>query len=139
MLFNEMVGQRYIISYLPETSLTSLSMNDHSVFSIVALAQTDASTSNMNNIFTDLQIAQEELYANDTGPCTAPSGITNGFQLLSDETLQVIGAQAIIDAGLVNHHISNSCTNLSSIREDLHLTIFHAITSPTSRSQLRAW
>jgi hypothetical protein len=77
-------------------------MNDHNVFSIMAISKPEASTSQINNDFINLEQAQAEFYANDTGPYTAPSGITNGFQQLSNETLQEIGAQAVIDAGFVN-------------------------------------
>jgi hypothetical protein len=77
-------------------------MNDHSVFSIMAISTPEASTSTINNDIKKLSAAQAEFYANDSGTYTAPSGITNGFQQLSNETLQAIGAQAVIDAGLTN-------------------------------------
>ncbi|KAF2021356.1 GMC oxidoreductase [Aaosphaeria arxii CBS 175.79] len=77
-------------------------LNDHSVFSIMALAQPNASTTEMSSSPNNLQIAQENFYTNLTGPYTAPSGVTNGFQKLSTEELQQIGAQAVIDAGLAN-------------------------------------
>lgn len=50
----------------------------------------------------NLQAAQAEFYDHLTGPWTAPSGVTNGFQKLSDEELESIGAQAVIEAGLGN-------------------------------------
>lgn len=77
-------------------------LNDHSVFSIMALSQQSASTSSMAANSSSLEAAQQEFFDSLTGPYTAPSGITNGFQQLSNSTLQSIGAQDIIDAGLVN-------------------------------------
>ncbi|KAH7369999.1 glucose-methanol-choline oxidoreductase [Rhexocercosporidium sp. MPI-PUGE-AT-0058] len=87
VVINENVGQK---------------MNDHNVFSIMALSTPVASTSQVNNNITNLIAAQEAFYANLTGPYTAPSGITNGFQQLSNETLIAIGAQAVLDAGFVD-------------------------------------
>ncbi|KAF2677623.1 GMC oxidoreductase [Lentithecium fluviatile CBS 122367] len=77
-------------------------LNDHSVFSIMARANPESSTTEMSSSPDNLQAAQADFYDNLTGPYTAPSGITNGFQKLSAEELQQIGAQAIIDAGLAN-------------------------------------
>ncbi|PVH76829.1 GMC oxidoreductase [Cadophora sp. DSE1049] len=87
VLVNENVGQ---------------GMNDHNVFSIMALSTPLASTSQVNNNVTNLIAAQEAFYTSLTGPYTAPSGITNGFQQLSNETLAAIGAQAVLDAGFVD-------------------------------------
>lgn len=87
MLINENVGQ---------------GMNDHNVFSIMAKSTLEASTSQVNNNVLNLIAAQDAYYTNLTGPYTAPSGITNGFQQLSNQTLRDIGAQAVIDAGFVN-------------------------------------
>ena len=77
-------------------------MNDHSVFSIYATVTPDASTSSMNANSSSLEAAQADFYTNLQGPYTAPSGITNGFQQLSDAELQSIGAQEIINQGLTN-------------------------------------
>ncbi|KAK2756245.1 hypothetical protein FQN54_005653 [Arachnomyces sp. PD_36] len=78
-------------------------LNDHSVFSIMATVQNpEYSTSNMVSTFEGLQEAQIEFFNNLTGPYTAPSGITNGFQKLTEEQLRAIGAEAVIDAGLQN-------------------------------------
>lgn len=77
-------------------------LNDHSVFSIMARAQANASTTQMSSSPDNLQIAQANFYNNLTGPYTAPSGITNGFQKLSEQELRDIGAQAVIDAKLSN-------------------------------------
>ncbi|KAF2120114.1 glucose-methanol-choline oxidoreductase-like protein [Lophiotrema nucula] len=74
-------------------------LNDHSVFSIMARTYPNASTTTMSSSPDSLQIAQADFYDNLTGPYTAPSGITNGFQELSNDELQSIGAQAVIDAG----------------------------------------
>lgn len=82
--------------------LTSLSLNDHSVFSIMARAQQSASTTEMSRTPENLREAQTLFYTNLTGPYTAPSGVTNGFQKLTEQQLRDIGAQAVIDAGLAN-------------------------------------
>ncbi|KAH7393093.1 glucose-methanol-choline oxidoreductase-like protein [Pyrenochaeta sp. MPI-SDFR-AT-0127] len=77
-------------------------LNDHSVFSIMARAQDNASTTDMSRSPESLREAQTLFYTNLTGPYTAPSGITNGFQKLTEAQLKEIGAQAVIDAGLAN-------------------------------------
>ncbi|KAK7531986.1 GMC oxidoreductase [Phyllosticta citribraziliensis] len=77
-------------------------LNDHSVFSIMALSTPEFSTSDMAATYSDLRAAQLEFYSNLTGQYTAPSGITNAFQRLSAEELREIGAEAILDAGLEN-------------------------------------
>lgn len=77
-------------------------LNDHSVFSIMALAYPNASTTEMSSSPDNLQIAQDDFYNNLTGPYTAPSGITNGFKKLSRDELETIGAEAVIEAGLEN-------------------------------------
>lgn len=81
-----------------------LSLNDHSVFSIMAWAEPNSSTTEMSSSPQNLRAAQELFYQNLTGPYTAPSGITNGFQRLNEQQLRVIGAQAVIDAGLANQN-----------------------------------
>ncbi|KAL9106549.1 MAG: hypothetical protein Q9227_008464 [Pyrenula ochraceoflavens] len=87
VLINENVGQH---------------MNDHSVFSIYATVTPDASTSSMSANSSSLEAAQAAFYSSLQGPYTAPSGITNGFQQLSNAELSSIGAQEIIDQGLTN-------------------------------------
>ncbi|KAF1817457.1 choline dehydrogenase [Eremomyces bilateralis CBS 781.70] len=87
VLINENIGQH---------------LNDHSVFSIMAKAQPQASTSQMAASFDSLDQAQEQFYSNLSGPYTAPSGITNGFQIMSDSELKAIGAGEIILRGLTN-------------------------------------
>ncbi|KAK7730712.1 hypothetical protein SLS57_001543 [Botryosphaeria dothidea] len=77
-------------------------MNDHNVFSIMARVQDAVSTTSMSSSTESLQEAQALFYNNLTGPYTAPSGITNGFQELPNEELESIGAQEIISRGLVN-------------------------------------
>ncbi|KAJ4318577.1 hypothetical protein N0V94_004355 [Neodidymelliopsis sp. IMI 364377] len=77
-------------------------LNDHSVFSIMARAEPYASTSEMSSSPKNLREAQTLFYTNLTGPYTAPSGITNGFQKLTEQQLRDINASAIIDAGLAN-------------------------------------
>jgi choline dehydrogenase len=76
-------------------------LNDHNVFSIMAVTEPQFSTTQMLADFDNLRAAQEEFYNNLTGPYTAPSGITNGFQQLSEEELREIGAGAVVDAGLM--------------------------------------
>ena len=68
----------------------------------MARAQPEAVTSEMSASYANLRAAQEEYYSNLTGPYTAPSGITNGFQKLSEEELERIGAGEIVSRGLVD-------------------------------------
>lgn len=68
----------------------------------MARAQPESVTSEMSASFENLRAAQNEYYEKLSGPYTAPSGITNGFQELSREELQEIGAGAVIDEGLIN-------------------------------------
>ncbi|EER39780.1 glucose-methanol-choline oxidoreductase:GMC oxidoreductase [Histoplasma capsulatum H143] len=77
-------------------------LDDHSVFSIMATVRRNASTSQMFASAGNTQAAQAEFYNNLTGPYTAPSGITNGFQMLLDDELESIGAHEIIAQGLTN-------------------------------------
>ena len=78
-------------------------LNDHSVFSIMARASPEAgSASTRDNNVTNLIATQELFYSQNTGTYTAPSGIINGFQQLSNQTLTEIGAQAVIDLGYTN-------------------------------------
>ncbi|KAG5294977.1 glucose-methanol-choline oxidoreductase:GMC oxidoreductase [Histoplasma ohiense] len=77
-------------------------LDDHSVFSIMATVRRNASTSQMFASAGNTQAAQAEFYNNLTGPYTAPSGITNGFQMLPDDELESIGAHEIIAQGLTN-------------------------------------
>lgn len=80
----------------------SRSLNDHSVFSIMALSTPEFSTTEMMATWTRLREAQDEFYANRSGRYTAPSGITNGFQKLSEAELRAIGAEEIITRNLAN-------------------------------------
>ncbi|RGP74494.1 gmc oxidoreductase [Fusarium longipes] len=93
-------------------------LNDHSVFSIMARVgdEIQFSSSQLSSDFALLEAAQEvsishalgthsltmaqEFYGNGTGPYTAPTGITNGFQRLSEEELFEIGAGEVVEAGL---------------------------------------
>jgi len=79
-------------------------MNDHNVFSIMATVPNDYefSTSTMSNNLQNIQQAQEDFFERLSGPYTAPSGVTNGFQKMPNEELESIGAQEIISRGLVN-------------------------------------
>lgn len=49
-----------------------------------------------------LEAAREEYYESLSGRWTAPSGITNAFQKMTEKELRDIGAEAIVEAGLVN-------------------------------------
>ncbi|EQB56066.1 GMC oxidoreductase [Colletotrichum gloeosporioides Cg-14] len=77
-------------------------LNDHSVFSIMALSTPEFSTTDMAATFASLRAAQDQFAANLTGEYTAPSGITNAFQRLSAAELRAIGAEPILAAGLGN-------------------------------------
>ncbi|KAF7591431.1 hypothetical protein BBP40_001592 [Aspergillus hancockii] len=77
-------------------------LNDHSVFSIMATVQPQDSTSQMTSEAATLSEAQTQFYSNLSGQYTAPSGITNGFQKLSEDQLRSIGADEIIKEGLQN-------------------------------------
>ncbi|KAF6835304.1 Pyranose dehydrogenase 1-like protein 2 [Colletotrichum plurivorum] len=87
VLINENVGQH---------------LNDHSVFSIMATSTPEFSTTDMAATYESLRAAQDEFRTNLTGEYTAPSGITNAFQKLSEEELNAIGAGEIVTAGLAN-------------------------------------
>lgn len=52
------------------------------------------------NVHLQKLIIAQEFYTNGTGPYTAPSGITNGFQKLTEERLIEIGAEAVVEANL---------------------------------------
>ncbi|KAK1472397.1 GMC oxidoreductase [Colletotrichum cuscutae] len=103
---NENIGQQYVPLLLtPLTlrlTLNPLSLNDHSVFSIMALSTPEFSTTDMAATYQSLRAAQDEFYKNTTGEYTAPSGITNAFQKLSVDELQAIGAGDVVTAGLAN-------------------------------------
>ncbi|KAK1961261.1 GMC oxidoreductase [Colletotrichum sublineola] len=77
-------------------------LNDHSVFSIMATSTPEFSTSDMVATYSALREAQNEFYNNATGQYTAPSGITNAFQKLSEDELKKIGAADVVNAGLGN-------------------------------------
>ncbi|RDA92016.1 hypothetical protein CP533_6053 [Ophiocordyceps camponoti-saundersi (nom. inval.)] len=77
-------------------------MKDHSVFSIMASVKPEASVHQLFNNITNVMDYQEEYYRSGTGPFTAPGGMTNGFQALSDEKLESMGAGAVVEAGLTN-------------------------------------
>ncbi|KAH8892594.1 glucose-methanol-choline oxidoreductase [Thozetella sp. PMI_491] len=77
-------------------------MNDHNVFSIMATSTPEASTNQWIFDLPLLQASQAEYYANGSGHYTAPSGITNAFQSLSDAHLRAIGGGAVVDEGLTN-------------------------------------
>ncbi|RYP53508.1 hypothetical protein DL768_001545 [Monosporascus sp. mg162] len=87
VLINENVGQH---------------MMDHNVFSIMAEVIPEASTHQLMFDTANVEAIQEEYYTNGTGVYTAPGGMTNGFQGLSDEELESIGAGAVVEFGLTN-------------------------------------
>ncbi|KAK4995333.1 hypothetical protein LTR66_004826 [Elasticomyces elasticus] len=84
VLINENIGQH---------------INDHNVFSIMATSTSEASTNQWIFNITKLAASRAEFYANASDRYTAPSGITNAFQMLSVEHLQSMGASAVIDYG----------------------------------------
>lgn len=77
-------------------------MIDHTVFSIMAATSDEASTHRETYHLDTLQDVQAEYYTKGTGPYTAPTGITNGYQQLPTEKLKALGADAIVEAGHVN-------------------------------------
>jgi choline dehydrogenase len=77
-------------------------MNDHCVHSIMAQVQESASVTQMFRNASTLAAAEEQFLIDGTGPYSAPSGITNCFQHLEEDTLRAIGAGAVVDAGLAN-------------------------------------
>ncbi|KAF4342456.1 glucose-methanol-choline oxidoreductase:gmc oxidoreductase [Fusarium beomiforme] len=77
-------------------------MMDHNLYSISATVVPEASTHQLMFNTTAVEASQDEYYTSGKGVYTAPGGITNGFQELSHEKLQEIGAKAVIDAGLTN-------------------------------------
>lgn len=83
-------------------SLTKRSMMDHNVYSISATVVPEASTHYLMFNTTAVEASQEEYYSTGKGVYTAPGGITNGFQELSSENLESIGAGAVVEAGLTN-------------------------------------
>lgn len=68
----------------------------------MAKVRDESSTSQMGATTQNLIDAQGDFYNNLEGPYTAPSGITNGFQELSSEELEAIGAGEVVKQGLVN-------------------------------------
>ncbi|KAF4958971.1 hypothetical protein FSARC_10874 [Fusarium sarcochroum] len=77
-------------------------MMDHNLYSISATVVPEASTHQLMFNSTAVEASQEEFYSTDRGIWTAPGGITNGFQELSHQQLENIGAGAVIEAGLTN-------------------------------------
>ncbi|KAJ0306243.1 hypothetical protein COL5a_003769 [Colletotrichum fioriniae] len=77
-------------------------MMDHNVYSISATVVPEASTHYLMFNTTNVQASQDEYYSTDKGVYTAPGGITNGFQELSSEQLELIGAGAVVEEGLTN-------------------------------------
>ncbi|KAL2873675.1 hypothetical protein SGCOL_011158 [Colletotrichum sp. CLE4] len=77
-------------------------MIDHNVYSISATVVPEASTHYLMFNTTNVQASQDEYYSSGKGVYTAPEGITNGFQELSGEQLESIGAGAVVEAGLTN-------------------------------------
>jgi hypothetical protein len=68
----------------------------------MATVQLQDSTSQMISVASALRDAQTQFYSNLSGQYTAPSGITNGFQKLSEDQLRSIGADEVIAQGLQN-------------------------------------
>ncbi|KAK4950065.1 hypothetical protein LTR28_007102 [Elasticomyces elasticus] len=68
----------------------------------MATSTSEASTNQWIFNITKLAASRAEFYANASDRYTAPSGITNAFQMLSVEHLQSMGASAVIDVSLTN-------------------------------------
>ncbi|KAL2285965.1 hypothetical protein FJTKL_07223 [Diaporthe vaccinii] len=79
-------------------------LNDHSVFSIMATARPESSTTEMSATVENLQVAQTEFFSNLSGPYTAPSGITNGFKKFSEEEIQALNLTEIVTRNLANQN-----------------------------------
>lgn len=77
-------------------------MMDHSLWSIMATVLPEASTHSLMFNTSVLEDMQAEYQLTNEGAFTAPGGITNGFQMLSDAKLEAIGAGAVVAAGLTN-------------------------------------
>lgn len=77
-------------------------MMDHNVYSISATVVPEASTHYLMFNTTAVEASQNEYYSTGKGVYTAPGGITNGFQELSSEQLEAMGAGAVVEAGLTN-------------------------------------
>jgi choline dehydrogenase len=80
------------------------SLNDHSVFSIMATARPESSTTQMSATVANLQKAQTQFYSNLSGPYTAPSGITNGFKKFSEDEIKALNLNEIISRNLANQN-----------------------------------
>ncbi|KAK5011124.1 hypothetical protein LTR28_005519, partial [Elasticomyces elasticus] len=85
-----------------QTGIAPVLINENIGQHIMAISTPEASTNQWIFNITKLAASQAEFYANASGHYTAPSGITNAFQMLSVEHLQSMGASAVIDAGLTN-------------------------------------
>ncbi|KAG6354794.1 hypothetical protein INS49_003875 [Diaporthe citri] len=79
-------------------------LNDHSVFSIMATARPESSTTEMSATVENLQEAQTQFFSNLSGPYTAPSGITNGFKKFSEEEIQALSLTEIVTRNLANQN-----------------------------------
>lgn len=77
-------------------------MMDHNAFSIMATVIPEASTHQLMFNTENIEAMQAEYYSTGTGVYTAPGGMTNGFQGLSNEQLESLGAGAVVEAGLTN-------------------------------------
>ncbi|KAJ0117444.1 choline dehydrogenase [Diaporthe amygdali] len=79
-------------------------LNDHSVFSIMATARPESSTTEMAATVQNLQNAQAQYFQNLSGPYTAPSGITNGFLKFSEDELEALNLTEIITRNLASQN-----------------------------------
>ena len=68
----------------------------------MAKVEPQFSTSSMSASYASIREAQDDFFSNRSGPYTAPSGITNAFQMLSAAELEAIGAGDVVKHGLSN-------------------------------------
>ncbi|POS70040.1 GMC oxidoreductase, partial [Diaporthe helianthi] len=106
MVVNENVGRKRVSPIPTENNsrLHSPSLNDHSVFSIMATVRPESSTTEMSATVENLQAAQTQFYSNLSGPYAAPSGITNGFKKFSEAEIQALNLTEIITRNLANQN-----------------------------------
>ncbi|KKY30285.1 putative choline dehydrogenase [Diaporthe ampelina] len=94
-------------SELEAFGITPLVVNENvgrNVFSIMATARPESSTTQVSATVENLQNAQTQFFSNLSGPYTAPSGITNGFKKFSEDEIQALHLNEIITRNLANQN-----------------------------------
>jgi choline dehydrogenase len=124
--------------------LTQNSLQDHIYFSVIAEADPSISYSSLYHDYSNLQQATHD-YKEAKGPLTAPVGLAFGFEKVSSDTLDSIGASALITQNRSNQaHIEylyetiyypNLPTPYYSSKEynTSYVSFTAAIVAPTSR------